>query len=274
MIRLHVTNVRNGANFPLEADTNVSPVDLSLVRFVEFKARNSGLGQGFKGRAPNRAVIDMGERQWRTVVFSDDYDMDSVSEVTLVDSKKENPPIHFVRDPKDPLRWNAQHPQARTKAQATTGYSRVYEVKEDFHKKFNYIGGVGVNDLKHVLAVTVEIPEDQDTNDNRNAILDFAEGKLTEKYGTVVAVNFSVTARSGIPDNKQPVGAGHLGMTDTPHEALAGRQPIKPVGVPNNPISAAALQPVSPGWEGEGNEGVLQPGQTGEPYGSTGPQDR
>lgn len=276
MIKLQLINVVDGRERVINADSDVAESNLRHITHIQLKRRGEGVGHGFKGRAPNRAVVYWGDRQWNSVVLPDDYNMDSLKSMTLFDSKKQLDPVTFTPKAGKPLKWEAQQQttqfQTGTVQAAQSGSTRVYEIEEAFKTHFDWIGGVGVNDLGHALAVTIEVPADANTTDNQNALYEFGD-KLSEQYGTTVAVNFTLIGARGT-GVKQVLGEGHVGETPFPQHAMAGRQPIQPVGAgvssPTGPV--VGVNPYTPGWQ-EGGEKTLQPGQTEEPYGSLGPQD-
>jgi len=265
MLKLR-TDVAKGQ--PIVSDSNIPTNEVDQVRFIKLNPRGDGVGNGFKGRAPNRAVIDMGDKKWRTIVFSDDFDLDQVTGFELYDSTKQSPPLTFKQDTKNSMVFYPDH-EAR-KSNVTTGQERWATLVTDFQQKFAYLGGVGVNDRGHALTVTVEIPADENTRQNRESLETYAKAEAKRFNSDIDLVFKPVGAR--VP-NREPLMAGHLGSPEHPSIAIAGVQQISPQDVGNpNPVKDAGIRPYEA--TEEGSEKPLQPGQTFETYGSEGPQDQ
>ena len=265
MLKLEIRNNKKGQPPLMYSDTNLADNTLKEVRFATVKSRGQGLHKGFKGRAGNRIIIDWGVRNWRAVVLPDEYDVTGIQSLSIVDSKNQQPPLLFVKDKVDPNRWNAVQTAPE---ESIVGPDRVYAVEKDFREKFDYLGGIGVNDLGYILAVRIQVPSDYDTDENKNEITNLAYD-LKEKYETPVAVEFDVIGALG--PSRGVLLEGKLGMSNHPEHAMAGRQQIEPMNVGSHPdpTTVAGIKPFTEGGEAKG----LKPGQTGEPYGSYGPQD-
>jgi len=274
MIKLQLTNERGQS----QHDTNLTPEQVGQVKFMELKKRHEGVGGGFKGRAPNRCTIWLSTTVFKNVVLHDNYSFESISEMQLVDSTGQIPVLTFVKSDMNPREWVAQQPHMVIGGNTQTtvpGYQsapvRAFEVRKKLIEEMgDLIGEVGVNDLKHLLLVEVQVPVNNDNGDLRNQVFDLAD-KLAEEMGTRINVSFQPIGATTVM--KPVVGEGHLGEHPQQDRAMAGRQQVAAVGYPTGtgPTDAMALQPVGSGTPGET---PLKPGQNEQTYGSKGPQDQ
>jgi len=268
MLVLKLYNRTTGKAHPLVSDTNIPPEALRKVTYVSVKGRGTGVGS-FNGRAPQRAVIDMGSNSkgqdiWKSVPLPDGYDIDSITQVEIVDTQNQLPVLQFKKDHQKPNTWHAQHPDYIT-GDSGVQSEKALQVRQLYKERFDYLGGVGVNDLGNRLVVTLQVPTNYNTAENQTAWLDYAE-TLQEQYGNV---DLEVSEVGNTTDTKKHLMEGNLGESNLPGEILAGRHPLEPVNVGSNPtpISAAGIRP----FDREGQSGG--PGHNAQDYGAGGPLD-
>lgn len=193
MLKLQLTHEQKGLS---NHDTNISPSKIGSVKSVQFVKRGEGVGGGFKGRSPNKATIWMGEKDWRNIMLPDDYNVEKVHEMVMTDSQGIEPELKFVKSTENPRVWIAQGNLSDLMMVTSSAPSRTFEVKKAF-QALDFIGDVGVNDLKYLLNCEIQLPVNHDNDDNRKAIYDLGD-QLSKSMGTPVAANITV------------VGVGHV----------------------------------------------------------------
>jgi len=281
MIKLAV----NG-DYQVTSDTNLSNAALPYVRFIEFKKRGEGVGGGFNGRAPNRVIIDLGDRDYRAVPLPDNFDPDrmTIKSIQLVDTNDLIKPVNFEQS--ENLRvWNAVQPE--TPQQSIQGSGDLggatlqFEIEDFFKNAIPAIKKCGVNVIGRPANMAyVEMSLHKDDAQNEEYIraidalaYDFSEQHMA-KHGGVFGINVQVKSLEETGTGYQPQNTfeGKLVQPDHPEHAAAGRNPVKVESRPG--ISAQNVAAVKPFTEGSSSgEKILRPGQTDEPYGSVGPHD-